>query len=358
MLLILFIFTILLNFVIGISKKRNNCILLFTILLMGILFIGNITDPDMLNYIRYYNNSAISSDYFTHSSEISFYLFNKICSSLNLDIKIYKSIIFFICFFLLKQTIDYFKANYHLFLSFYLPFNFIMNIIQFRFCLAFCIVLFALRYIIDQNNKNLYLYTILVLFASTIHSVSILSLIFLLYTLKNKNIVIYLLLFTILFLFILVFIIPNDYLQQLLLKLDIEDARITLYFNTLNKGTGFIFIIVPILYNIFIIYRFFNSSYKSFLIYVYILLLAYLPIYIFSIHFYRLPQLLNILTYAMACHEIQLLNFHKKRFYQIIICIILNIFLWYVISLIIIDNNYFYNNIIVPIFEFNYFVGA
>lgn len=355
-LLLLFYSVIILNLICVLFKFKSKIILFLTVLVCYLLFVGNTTDPDMQNYIVYYMNSTNFNSILSHPTEIGFYLLNLICNMLSMDVIAYKSVVFFICLLLIYSSLKYFNANYSAFCIFYLLGFFLVNIIQFRFFIASAIIIYGLRFLQSSNSGSTCKWIITVFVASSFHTIAILFIIFLVFKIKNKNIVIKCLLFISFSIFCLMFVLPKESLVSLLLNLfGSNDNRINMYFSNASMGMGFIFsyfIIIASMINI----MYSKSLLKNSCLNLNIILFSLLPLYSLSIHFYRIPQVMYLCSSMIVSSDFNKLNFKKIRFYKLLFLLLLSLVLVNFINIYIIGIDYYYNEIINPIFFNNYFI--
>ena len=359
-LVLLFFLTIILNLLCLIIKVKSRLILILSLFVCYILFVGNLTDPDMINYTLYYSNATNLSNVLLHPTEIGYYLLNVLCNYLNLDIVGFKTVIFLLCLVLLINNLRFWKTNLHAFIFFYMLSFLLINIIQFRFFIATNFIMYGFRFIFDDNSEKGYLkYIICIIIATSFHTLSILFLVYLLYKIKNKKIFRNILIFISCITLFLLQLLPNDLIINMATVMGISDSRLELYFSNISFGIGSIIIILSLITISMLSVRFLKDyRIKNYCMYIGGTLLCYIPLYSLSIHFYRLPQVILLFCNIINCSEFSKLTFKHVRFYKIlfviIICILsINFFNYYIIGY-----DYYINDIINPIFFDNYFLGG
>src|SRR5699024_6560718 len=92
---------------------------------------------------------------------------------------------------LVFSTINRYSPNIQFVYFFYMLYPLFMDAVQMRNYLAFSLVAFSIRYLIEDFKYKRTKYIIFVLLASTIHITSLMYLLLLLTTLKNRKIIYY-----------------------------------------------------------------------------------------------------------------------------------------------------------------------
>lgn len=173
------------------SKLYSVIIFAFLLTLFGLnnhhLGYSNYFNMDFSNYYTAYLSSdgALSS----RNMETGFRYIMYLSNSLGLSMNSFRLVIGFFGFTLIINTIKRYSNYPNYVLSLYLIYPFINDVIQIRNFLAASIVIFSIRYLIENKKWNLFKYVLSIFIASSIHVSSLFYLVLILVRfLKSKNI--------------------------------------------------------------------------------------------------------------------------------------------------------------------------
>jgi len=173
------------------SKLYSVIIFAFLLTLFGLnnhhLGYSNYFNMDFSNYYTAYLSSdgALSS----RNMETGFRYIMYLSNSLGLSMNSFRLVIGFFGFTLIINTIKRYSNYPNYVLSLYLIYPFINDVIQIRSFLAASIVIFSIRYLIENKKWNLFKYVLSIFIASSIHVSSLFYLVLILVRfLKSKNI--------------------------------------------------------------------------------------------------------------------------------------------------------------------------
>lgn len=179
----LYIYSILLT-TLGLFKKNSRLIFLTTLALLIIIFAGNTDNGDRYLYLLNYN-SLISPTY-KGEFEVGYQMLARICVQLGLTYNQFLLIVVFIGLSLISSTIKMFTPKISYVIALYFIYPFLWDVVQIRNFLAMSIIIFGMRYIIN-NKKNYFKYVVCVLIATSVHTSSIFYLFILLIKVKNTK---------------------------------------------------------------------------------------------------------------------------------------------------------------------------
>ena len=171
----------------GLVRKKSAYVSFLIFVFVVIAFGWNYDNPDYENYLLKYEWK--DGEIFL-TAEIGFNFLCYIGNSLHLSFQEFRLFIGIISYLLLYLSIKKISYNLGLVASIYLLFFLFIDVTQIRNLLSFTIVLFAfVKYIRDDSKiRDIILYTILVIIASSIHFSSIFFLVFI-FALKDIKII-------------------------------------------------------------------------------------------------------------------------------------------------------------------------
>ena len=232
-------------------KPKSNTVAILLFLIMWVLMGFNTENADFSNYLNGYDEIYLLGPLFESGlKDPGYKLIILAFKYLGFDFYQFKIIISFICLFLLYKTIRKFSIYPALVTTCYFLFLFALDVTQFRNFISIIIVIFALRFIIEDEIKGTIIFIILVLFASSVHSSSIF---YLLIILKRFKIGLKLMLILVLIVSILKVNLFNNF------AILIERDDINEIYKEGVSNLAFISIILVHLINVYYI-----SLYKSF----------------------------------------------------------------------------------------------
>ena len=163
--------------VLALKFQTSKKIAFLNIAFMWIIISLNYNNPDYNNYLRIYNNPEIISDF-------GFSVLCKAFNGLHLSYNCMLGFISSICLLLLYKTFKRMSDKVALVTMLYMLYPFFADAIQIRNFIAMSIVLYAMKFINNRHEKkDLILYIIFVLLASSFH---ILALVYLALPIINK----------------------------------------------------------------------------------------------------------------------------------------------------------------------------
>lgn len=162
---------------IGFASKKSKFISILIFILVIVLFGWNCDNPDNENYIIKYD---LNNDSVCPGAEIGFHLICYIANCFHLSFQQFRIVLGLFCYILFFRTIHCYSKYPGLVSSVYLLFFFFIDVTQIRNFLSFTIVLFAFtRYIREDSGvKDILLYSLFILIATTIHLSSIFFILF------------------------------------------------------------------------------------------------------------------------------------------------------------------------------------
>lgn len=314
-----------LNFIFALRKTHSKLLSIITFAFILIMFtgyynIGNMS-LDFYGYMSNYNDIGVGTAP-TYNMEIGYVLLMKIGNLIGLNFFIFKIIITIICSLLIIKTISQYTKNYNAICFLYMLYPIIADTERFRNFIALSILIYAIRFLMRNTNKDKLKYVIFILLASTLHSSMIIYLLFLLVNIANKNrLVKYIAVSTIILCFIAFInhnIMPGlDYISSIFPS----EKLLNQLSNVTNYGYLIPFSLHAI--NLILIYiskrnisNFTLSSYSrnetvtkesfsyiNFIFWVNVLSITFFPLYMHSLIFSRLTtdlSLLNFIAYAIT----------------------------------------------------------
>ncbi len=355
-----------------IFRKSKIC---FSALLLDlwVLFGWSYGNADWLIYTNRYNNyEALSS-----RTEWLFTVLVKGGHALNLDYRGFLIIISAICLLLMAKTIWDYAAEPGLPLALYAIFCFPMDVTQVRFFIAFAVACFGLRFLFkfneEKERKQLIFFIATVLVATSIHMVTILTLVLLIPVFFNRKITIAITVgVNILFLLVSslssqIFALIGMFLGQTKAEFVMAQAEkydrgtiIYVWFKTLLIFAGFLAIYFCI--------KYFMKKYSEFAedkkIYnkqleftmdCNIIVLVILGLITVTTDFYRLQQIVVFMNYLVYSDYLRQTKFGKVKLNNLIIVSLAVGFAFIALYNLVLSNpNYevvfkplFYNNVLI-----------
>ena len=300
----IFLFWIILIFT-GMFVKKSKIYDFLIIIFIAIItyYGGNIADLE--NYQNAYN--YIASGNYYNDLGVGWYFLCVIGVKMHLTYIQFKTIVVILSMLLVNNSIKYFlNGNEHktIIWALYLIFPILLECIQVRFFIAESIVLYSMKFLMNEKKKYVFIYILLVLLAATIHSSMLIYLIFLLYRVLGKYESKYVAIISaMMFIF---FIFKKNIIK--ILSLVINQKRINRYFySTDSLGIkGFIIYIFIILIFYYIAKMMLkkaketkqDSHFFEFMLKQNILISILLVFSIFDPNFFRLQRIMWVLTYV------------------------------------------------------------
>lgn len=338
-----------------ILKKNSKFTFYLLFTWMWILFAFNHANADFRMYRSIYNGTLSVS-----SMEYGFVLLCKIFRNLGFNYNMFLALYSFVGLTLIKKTIFKYSKNISLALALYFIFPFVFDVIQIRNFMAFAIVIYSLKYLLDEKEKNLKKYILLVLLASTFHTFSIIALAFMFLNKFNssKSILISFLVIT-----GIVIILRNGLLVDILSKV-LNSDKVAAYFIDSRYMPGlktslFSIAICLLMYIIsYLIYKKNKNSFSSLTYQIFIFILILIPLLFYNATIMRFPRAMLILLYIGFSNNIRnrtrenKYTYNKKNMFVSLLFVIL-ITLWVDTFIISIHNQ---KSTVYPVLRDNYFV--
>lgn len=297
--------------------KNFDKISFILLIILGILFWGNINNPDYYPYYDFYQNNE---NYYNF--EFGYVLVNNIISSLPIDYDFFLFIIFNMCLFLILNTIDLFDVKIWPILFLYSIYPFFFDVAQLRNFIGLSFFIFAFKYLL-YNKKIIYI--ILTMIAS---SFQILFIVFVFFILIRSRFIRFIMLIPITAIFILIINDKNIiWFNNLMTYLSLDITYLS------NKGNyGFIIYIFAHLFMIFSIWlgirniKLDPNNFKLQILNKVTLLNYYLisfyPLLMINNNFFRIYRDIILINYAALITIVQFLPNRKMKVNFIIIIII------------------------------------
>ena len=168
----------LLSILLGIVFPKSKRVTLFILLVALLVFCGNTDNPDYLGYQdRYYSYQA---EWVSEITPIGFIILSHIGNTLGLSFPVFRAVLGAASIAFIYDFIRRYSNSTNAVLAIYLCISFLLDVVQFRFYLAAAIALWGIHFIIDGNGiKRMAVYVSVVVFAMSLHPVSIVFLSFL-----------------------------------------------------------------------------------------------------------------------------------------------------------------------------------
>ncbi|MBZ3640183.1 EpsG family protein [Enterococcus casseliflavus] len=190
--------------------KKNNKIISFLLFFLVLILMGGVTNnPDYLNYQYIY-------DYNIPGLELGFSMLMDSARSLGFSYNVFRLIVIFVSLLFVNKFLNNLNVKKDLYWIIYIPYLMILDSIQIRNFLMISLVLFGLKYLIENNSfKNNVIFLVIVIISSSIQKLGLFYLLFpffLFFLRKSKHIFVYI--FIIFFLSILL-VTPDIYIPLL-----------------------------------------------------------------------------------------------------------------------------------------------
>jgi hypothetical protein len=372
-----------LNFIYAFTKKRSKLLIFITMAGIILLIGGAGPNYSSFNHSRDYINYSISYANAEHINIFDNYNFGynllmKIGNLLNLDFFIFRLLIITICLILIYNfIIKKYSLNNHYVLLMYLAYPLIIDSEQLRNFIAMTLMFIALQYLKNKSFKNNVKYLLLILISSSFHFAFMLYSLFLLKGMKNRKLLIKLLIFTTL-IFTFIAVINNNNIPFLNLIIGvIEDDKVIGY---LTSKTNLGYLMPILLHSLSVLLLYWSSriikrkstlichnskenllnniqqelSYVDLVLWINIICILFFPLFIINLQFYRLIRnllILNFVVYSIASYRLKLRTFYKFLFNT---SVIISVALWFYLDLIIRTNP---ESVLIPFFTQNFFLN-
>jgi len=324
-------------------------LLVLLLVMMWLLFWGNFSNADYLNYLRRYEY-ILQTGKFPGSGEFGYNLIMKIASGFRFEYYQFLMFVSFLGLFLITSAVKRYTCKPQLVYALYFIYPFLLDIVQVRHFLAMSIIIFCFRYLEKDGIRNdiKFIFGILVAFSIQYISIIFLPLV-IIKRLKIKQ------LYTIIFIFLVVGI-PLAYTNifQIIASYLVPFQHVEHYFlNRARFGFVIAFSIQSIVFIMVYCSKKFLEKYESknkliSMIYktnIYLFILF--PLYIINGTFGRAFRMIMIPNYVLFSMVFSKINRKEKvPFLTILLIFVVASFMWY----IFIPSRY---TVFFPIFEKN-----
>ena len=179
-------------------KKHGKFISFLLVLFMWVLYWSNNYNPDYIEYLRMYKSMEVGASIFSPEREFGYGILMKIFVTIGLDFDVFIMIDTFICYCLIHSTVKKYCDNYNYVYLLYFIFPFFIDVVQIRNFIVMSILIYSIRYLIEDYNIANIKYLFLILIASTIHIFALAYIPFILIKIdKNKYLIRGIIFFTI-----------------------------------------------------------------------------------------------------------------------------------------------------------------
>ncbi len=170
------------------SNREVRLLSIFFLLFLIMIFCGNNENPDYVGYKFKYDSikNHNATDFVFSNPYIGFNMLQFICHAIGLNYQAFLFIVALLGYALIINTLHYFHANMSYVLLLYLFYPFFYDVIQIKNFLAMSIVIYSIRYLLNNTKSATLKYVVLIILASLFHIVSVSYLLLLLTKLKRK----------------------------------------------------------------------------------------------------------------------------------------------------------------------------
>jgi len=170
------------------SNREIKLLSIFFLLFLIVIFCGNNENPDYVGYKFKYDSikNHNATDFIFSDPYIGFNILQFISHAIGLNYQEFLFIVALLGYALIIDTLHYFHANMSYVLLLYLFYPFFYDVIQIKNFLAMSIVIYSIRYLLDNTKLATLKYVVLIIVASLFHIVSVSYLLLLLTKLKKK----------------------------------------------------------------------------------------------------------------------------------------------------------------------------
>lgn len=241
------------------DKKNNrfhfSILFVLIFIFMWILFGGNTANADYLNYKNVYDLLNQYGDY--SAIEVGFRFLCKLGNRIGLNYNQFLAVFSFIGLSLIASTVHKYTNKISAVFCLYFIYPFLLDIVQIRNFMAMAIIIFGIRYLIDNNKRGVIKYILCVLLASTFHNTAFFYLIFAFVKIKDYKKII-----TITSFAIIIGIFIYNFYPTLITKI-VASERYTSYLSLNTKAYTKVLFLLYFLFNIVLIYYFYRVIKKN-----------------------------------------------------------------------------------------------
>ena len=356
-----YIVILLLNLVIGLSKRKSVPLAFMTVIFLGVVMIGSDADPDMINYANHYAQLYSWENVLSHSEALFWggaYLFKLA----GFDIYCFKAAVFFASCGLVYFGLSKYCENWNLLLGICMAYVFIRDIIQWRAFFALAIFIAAFHFLMPKDRHPAK-YFLCICIASLIHSSFVLMFLPMVLYLKSRKLAAGIVAIASILLLLISLLFPGQIIQTLISEF--AGRRAEEYSNT-TRGMGWIIAVLFFCSNVAIsAYGYRNvdrlttlsadkRAFVKTLFLINMMLAVALPLCLSSINFSRAFRYVYMLDIALATIFIQRQSFLNSNVYILHFIILLNLAVWGYFDFFVISD---WTTAVMPIFESNRIIG-
>lgn len=181
-----------LQFLFAFMKKHDKTIAMFILLLMWLFFWGNTMNPDYEGYSNLYSKIQNGVPMLGKTSmEPGFILMMKLSSLFGLNYRGFLILTTLCCYLLIHSIVRLYGKNYSYVYLLYLIYPYLIDVIQIRNFIAMSILIYSVRYLINDELYSKIKYIVLLLIAASIHRMFIIYLPMMLIRSEKQNTFIY-----------------------------------------------------------------------------------------------------------------------------------------------------------------------
>jgi len=310
-----------LQFLFAFTKKHDKTIAMFILLFMWLFFWGNTMNPDYGAYSYIYSKIQNGVPMLGKTSmESGFILMMKLSSLLGLNYRGFLILTTLCCYLLINSTIKlYCNSSSYVYLLYFI-YPYLIDVIQIRNFIAMSILIYSVRYLVNDGFGGKIKYIVLLLIAATIQRMFIIYLPMMLIRSEKQNTFIYYLAMCSI-LFCIIFLLNDKNIPIIGPCIEefigrIANGRYIVYLeNKTNLGwilfcylqiSSFIMIIFSkMLYQRYSItlfdpkYNDITNKFINVMYYVNLLLFIYMPLLIINVNCTRIIRNILILNYIV-----------------------------------------------------------
>lgn len=244
--------------ILSLARIKNKKIVAYGWIIYDVIMMSlndNIADRD--NYFAMYERIGNGS-FLGERVEIGFRYLIKFVYSMGMNVHIFIFILSLITISLYTLIFIRYVKNYNLLFLMYLIFPMMLDACQIRSMLVNAIVLFAIRFLEEKRLRNIIIYILLIILATSIHTEALFYLTFLcVYVVKNKK---HFLKMNIIIFPIIIFLAMNGTVLKLVSKVIGSSNILLRYVEAVDIGRTFIIGYILMVTTMFIISLVQNSS--------------------------------------------------------------------------------------------------
>lgn len=305
--------------------KRNSKVLFFLLLfLMWLLMWGNTTSSDRISYIIMYNQiKGVTSSLPVEMGYQKMMLFMK---ALGVQFQVFLAFFSGIAYILITKTVFRYSKNPALVLTFYFLFPFLLDAEQVRSFLGMSLVLYAIKYLEKIDKKNICLYCLFCLLATTLQYSCVIFLVFLFVKFGKRTLVIVVSIMTSIFILLKRgYVIFNSILPKFVY------VKLVSYLSgniTIKNIISVVFFLLIFGITIYLILKkkhgeINSASFYDVILKINIISIAFMPLVLYSDDFTRIPRAILILDYIVISNCIKKKITKKYELCLLLICLLI-----------------------------------